>query len=127
MMSIEQKSEYNCEICNRDCKCESQWTIHINSLKHKNGGIRPRKFLSPKCDLCPFESNNASYMNEHILNKHFDKEKRKKESKYYCNECDFGSYSQIVFNKHLETVKHINKSTIEQLKSKLKSIEQNSS
>ena len=34
------------------------------------------------------------------------KEDRKKEFKYYCDKCDFGTYAEILFTRHCETKKH---------------------
>jgi hypothetical protein len=29
-------------------------------------------------------------------------------NKFYCNKCDFGTFGEILFTRHLETKKHIN-------------------
>ena len=46
-------------------------------------------------------------MKLHILTNHSTKEDRKKEMKYYCDKCDFGTNAEVLFNRHLETQKHI--------------------
>ncbi len=46
-------------------------------------------------------------MKQHILNLHSEKEDRKKDFKYYCEKCDFGSFIKQTYNKHLESNKHI--------------------
>lgn len=106
---MEQKKEFHCAICNYTCIYESHWKQHTSSKKHQNNGIQLRsdKILEPKCKLCPFETNNLTNMTVHILTKHSGPEKRKKEFKFYCDKCDFGTFTQILFNRHLETKKHI--------------------
>jgi hypothetical protein len=88
---------------------ESHWKQHIESNKHKNGGIQTRsdKVLEPKCKFCNFESNNLTNMTVHVLTKHSTPEQRKNDFKYYCEKCDFGTFTQILFTRHLETQKHI--------------------
>jgi hypothetical protein len=46
-------------------------------------------------------------MKLHILTNHSTKEDRKKGMKYYCDKCDFGTNAEVLFNRHLETQKHI--------------------
>jgi hypothetical protein len=45
-------------------------------------------------------------MNLHILNNHSSKEKREKELKYYCKNCDYGTFAESMYKKHLESDKH---------------------
>ena len=40
------------------------------------------------------------------LTKHANKEERNKEFKFYCAKCDFGTFAEILFTRHLETKKH---------------------
>ena len=44
-------------------------------------------------------------MKVHCLTQHSNKE-RKKEFKYYCDKCDFGTNAEILFTQHCETKKH---------------------
>ena len=46
-------------------------------------------------------------MDTHILNNHSSKEERKHKFKCYCEYCDFGSFSEIHYQNHLITKKHI--------------------
>ena len=46
-------------------------------------------------------------MLKHKLNEHATKEEREKEFKYYCFNCDFGTFSSQLYKKHEETKKHI--------------------
>ena len=48
-------------------------------------------------------------MKVHCLTNHSSSEERKKEFKYYCEKCDFGTYAEILFTRHCETKKHIQK------------------
>jgi len=40
--------------------------------------------------------------------KHATIEERSKEFKFYCDKCDFGTFAEILFTRHLETKKHNN-------------------
>lgn len=40
---------------------------------------------------------------QHIINEHSNLEKRKAEFKYYCELCDFGTFSKDIYNKHIES------------------------
>ena len=52
------------------------------------------------------ELYSSKYISQIILLK--KKEERQNQMKYYCEKCDFGTNAQILFNRHLETNKHIN-------------------
>lgn len=101
--------KYSCEVCNYKCNYESHWKQHIDSNKHKNNGVQTRsdKVLENKCKFCHFESNNLTNMTTHILTKHSVPEKRKEQFKYYCEKCDFGTFTEILFKRHNETKKHL--------------------
>lgn len=101
-------SKYNCDVCGYICNYESHWTQHINSKKHKNNGIQSRsdKVLENKCKLCNFEAKNSSNVLVHILTKHSTPKERKEQFKYYCEKCDFGTFTEILFKRHEETKKH---------------------
>lgn len=49
-------------------------------------------------------------MRVHILTQHSTPEERKKQFKYYCECCDFGTLGEVLYNRHLETKKHNEKS-----------------
>lgn len=49
---------------------------------------------------------NESNYKLHYLNNHGSKEERKKEFKYYCDECDFGCFAEICFVRHNDTRNH---------------------
>lgn len=107
-MSLETK--YYCNMCDYMCEYNSHWLQHLNCNKHKNNGKRlPRcdKSFDTKCKNCVYETNNLVSMRLHYLTKHSNKEDRKKEFKYYCASCDSGTFSDVLFNRHNETKKHI--------------------
>jgi hypothetical protein len=102
---------YHCECCNYHCMYLSHWNQHCESERHKNNGIRKirsDKRLNPQCKDCSYNSTNSTNMKVHCLNQHSPKEERKKEFKYYCERCDFGTFVEILFTRHTETKKHIN-------------------
>ena len=45
-------------------------------------------------------------MLKHKLNEHATKEEREKEFKYYCFNCDFGTFSKDTMDVHNNTEKH---------------------
>lgn len=111
---METKSNSNpkfyCEKCDYKCVYPAHWSQHIESAKHLNEGKRkPRcdKILNPQCTLCPYKTNNSGGMKTHQLTKHATKEEKRKEFKFYCDKCDFGTFGEILFTRHLETKKHI--------------------
>lgn len=109
MEEILVETKFYCQQCDYKCIYPAHWKQHIESDKHMNGGKRkPRcdKILQPKCELCSFETNNLTNMTTHKLTKHSSKEERKIGFKFYCEKCDFGTFAQILFTRHLETKKH---------------------
>jgi hypothetical protein len=110
-MTTEIKEEsimYHCDICNYTCHYESHWEQHIKTKKHMNNGIRTRcdKILDRKCKFCQYDTKNSHNMLVHVLTKHSDAQRRKNEFKYYCDKCDVGTFTKILFSRHLETAKH---------------------
>jgi hypothetical protein len=104
---------YACEKCNTICNSEKSWNKHIETNKHKTGKnkIRSDKIYPCKCtssENCNFIATKKSHMDQHILTFHSTKEERKVKYKYYCDICDFGSLSEVAFNKHLLSNKHKN-------------------
>ena len=97
-----------CDKCNYKCNYESQWVKHCNTELHKTGKRKKRtdKPEVGKCKECEYNTNNYSLMLKHILNKHSTKEVRKEKFKYYCNICDFGTFSKDTFEVHNNSEKH---------------------
>ena len=102
--------KYHCEKCKYSCNYISEWNEHLTTKKHtgEKRKIRSDKVLEEQCKFCQYKTNKITNMKLHILTKHSTKEERKKEMKHYCDKCDFGTNVNILFQRHLETQKHIN-------------------
>jgi len=111
-MEEENKMKYNCEQCDYHCRFECEWKKHCETTLHRTGERKKRdnyvkiETLEKKCKDCEYKTKNKIMMNTHILNKHSTIENRKKEYKYYCDVCDFGTFFNIIIKKHNETDKH---------------------
>lgn len=103
-------NNYYCETCKYKCHHESHWNQHINTVKHKNNGKikrnRPKENL--KCPHCTFNTNMHGNYKTHILTKHSTSEDRKTKFTFYCEQCDFGTFGKINYDRHCESQKHIN-------------------
>ena len=108
METIEKVYKYNCETCNFRCNEKSRWQIHIDCIKHKTGKkkIRSDYKESFKCEKCEYETKNIVTYKEHILNEHSNRQERKEGFKHYCELCDYGSMSTIIYERHEKTEKH---------------------
>ena len=108
-MKEDNKVKYNCDKCNFKCKFESQWKKHIDTELHKTGikKIRSDTKEPYKCDKCLYETKNIIMFKQHKLTEHGTKEERKNDFKYYCESCDIGTFSKIVFENHNKSNKHI--------------------
>lgn len=97
-----------CEKCNYKCKYESEWKKHCESGLHKTGIRKKRSDYREveKCDKCNYKIQNKVMMKQHYLNEHCGKKEREEGFKYYCNECDFGTFSEKTMLKHNNTEKH---------------------
>jgi len=102
--------KYNCEKCQYNCNYISHWNEHLVSKKHtgEKRKVRSDKILEEQCKFCNYKSAKLTNMKLHILTNHSTKEERKKEMKCYCDKCDFGTNAKILFQRHLETQKHLN-------------------
>ena len=102
--------KYNCEKCQYKCNYISHWNEHLVSKKHtgEKRKVRSDKILEEQCKFCNYKSAKLTNMKLHILTNHSTKEERKKEMKCYCDKCDFGTNAKILFQRHLETQKHLN-------------------
>jgi hypothetical protein len=100
--------KYNCEKCDFHTNANSLYEKHLITGKHKTGQRSGRcdKKLLDKCPECDYTSISNTNMNLHILNNHSSKEKREKELKYYCKNCDYGTFAESMYKKHLESDKH---------------------
>jgi len=104
------ETKYNCEKCQYKCSYLSEWNEHLTTKKHTGEKRKERsdKILEEQCKFCLYKSNKTTNMKLHILTNHSTKEERKNSMKFYCDKCDFGTNAEVLFNRHLETQKHLN-------------------
>lgn len=102
------KNKYICENCNFECNIMSRWELHIKTEKHKTGKRKIRSdYKQPyKCDKCEYTTKNKLIFLQHKLNEHSTIEEREKNFKYYCKNCDYGTISADLYEKHINTDKH---------------------
>ena len=102
--------KYSCDNCDFHTQYNSTWIKHIETELHKTGKRKTRsdKIKLDKCPNCEYVSTSKgpTTMKQHILNEHRTKEVRKKEFKYYCEYCDYGTFAESFQKKHNETEKH---------------------
>jgi len=106
---VEINYKFICIPCNFKCNEKSRWDKHIECDKHKTGQRKTRcDYKGPyKCDICNYDTKNSTTYKQHILNEHSNKEIREKEFKFYCKLCDFGTFSNSLYNIHKKSDKHI--------------------
>ena len=104
----EQHLKYNCEQCKFSCDTKSRWDSHIKTELHKKGKRKKRNDSKDpyKCVECDYETKNCVTFKKHVLNVHANKETRKKDFKFYCEYCDFGTFSKDTISIHNNTDKH---------------------
>ena len=104
-----------CEKCNYKCKFKSELEKHLNTELHKTGKRAKRKDYKGEeiCIKCDYKTKNKTTMKQHKLNEHGTIEEREKEFKYYCKDCDFGTFSIDIIEKHKKTKKHLRRTNIE--------------
>jgi len=102
------KYKYECEKCNYFTNAQSAYENHLITGKHKTGKNTTRcdKKFPEKCEICNYEpKTNKSYI-EHNLLYHSTIDKRKEYYKYFCEKCNYGTLTESLYNRHLETKKH---------------------
>ncbi len=106
---MEEENKYVCNKCNFSCKIQSRWDAHIKTEKHLTGQRKKRSDYKEAipCEKCDYKTKNKMMMLQHKLNMHCSIEEREKEFKYYCKNCDYGTISKDLFEKHLKTEKHL--------------------
>lgn len=95
------KYKYTCEICNIKARSDTEWNRHINSTKHKRGGLTPST-----CTICDLKLSNPWNLRNHNILVHSSLEEREK-SKYYCKICDTVFLSEQLYNDHNMRKKHL--------------------
>ena len=110
---MENNNKYNCEKCVFSCNTKARWEAHIKTILHITGVKKKRSdYKNPfKCEICNYETKNIITLKAHKLNNHSTIEEKKKEFKYYCECCDFGSFYENFITLHNQTTKHKCKSS----------------
>lgn len=111
-----ENNNFTCEKCNYTTNIKSSWLKHLTTELHQNGIRKKRSDCKEpfKCEKCNYLNKNIITLKKHFLNEHADKQQREKDFKFYCSECDVGTFSIDTYNIHLNTNKH--KKIIERLK-----------
>jgi len=107
-------AKFDCNKCDFRCKYVSQWNEHIASKKHtgEKRKLRCDKNLQEICDLCDYKPSKIINMKLHYLNNHATLDERKSGFSFYCEKCNFGCFVEVLFNRHLETKKHITNNSL---------------
>ena len=103
------ESKYYCEKCDFRCDYDSHWNEHLECKRHTGVKRKERsdKKIEEKCKYCDYVSSKTTNYKLHYLNKHSTKEERMKEFKFYCEKCDFGCFVEVLYQRHIDTQKHI--------------------
>ena len=103
-------SKFNCDKCDFHTDHKTMWSRHISTELHKTGQKKSRsdKKRPDKCPQCDYTSNRNLNIVQHILNTHATKEERKAKFKYYCEICDFGTFTKRFYDSHIKSQKHVN-------------------
>lgn len=108
-MTEDNKYKFICEKCNYKTNLKSLILQHNETELHKTGERGKKKIKEKetfKCSDCEFESTNKNNYLTHKLNNHSSKEERKKQFKYYCDNCDFGVFTESSFENHKNSLRH---------------------
>ncbi len=103
--------KYICEKCNYETNLKHLLEQHNQTYKHKTGKhgkclLMKKEKEVFKCLDCEFKTTNQNNYLSHNLNNHLGQEERKKEFKYYCENCDFGVFTESSFEKHKLSLRH---------------------
>jgi hypothetical protein len=99
---------FECEKCNFATNAKQAYEKHLLTEKHKTGKRKTRtdKIRKDKCEECDYTSQSYASMERHVLNKHASIKERKEKFKYYCECCDFGTFRQEQYEKHISLLSH---------------------
>jgi hypothetical protein len=106
MSSIDQ---LYCHFCDYTAKNNSNWFKHLATEKHKRKGLRKETF----CQKCTYTSTSHWNIKIHNLYIHSTIDERK-QSKYYCEDCDNIFLCSAYYNKHMIGIVHLNKVRVKQ-------------
>ena len=102
-------NKFICEKCNYKTNIKSLILQHYETELHKTGE-RGKKLIKEKeifsCDKCDFSSTNKNNYLTHKLNNHSTQEERKQQFKYYCDNCDFGVFTESSLEIHKHSLRH---------------------
>ena len=70
------------------------------------GKKRGKRVPLHKCKECSYTHTSNMAVKTHYLFNHAPEEEKKKEYKYYCDKCLYGSMSVSGYQRHLQTKKH---------------------
>lgn len=104
--------KYNCKCCDLQTNYISVWEKHIETEKHQSGGIKRKTRRDKKidnllkCDFCEYKHKNRYCLKSHILNNHSNNEERKSQFKFYCENCDIGTFLESKYNEHINGKNH---------------------
>lgn len=103
-----QEYKYKCEKCCFFTNAKSIYDIHLMTEKHKTGkrAIRCDKKYPEKCPNCNYKpKSNMNYL-QHTLIYHSTIDEKIKQFPYYCEKCNYGSFTKKSFDIHKSSKKH---------------------
>ena len=59
-----------------------------------------------KCEKCDHKTKNKTNLIQHYLNYHGNFEERKNNFKFFCEYCNYGTFSKSFIEKHINSIKH---------------------
>lgn len=98
--------KFFCSKCNYGTNLKHSMKQHQGTRLHITGERKRKDRKTYKCNLCSYKSTNNNNYLTHWLNNHDTKENRRDKFKYYCDICDFGVFTESLYNKHIGTKKH---------------------
>jgi len=111
--------KYICIPCDFKTNSLAIWEVHEKTKKHELGGkhgkgsenrkVRRDKKVEDeiKCKYCEYKNQNIGNLKSHELRNHCTIDEKEKEFKYYCKECDYGTFAKTQYENHIKTEKHI--------------------
>jgi hypothetical protein len=95
-----------CSTCHYETPIKAYWDRHLLSWKHQHGGQTKSKILKANCEKCGVKFSTTTNMKQHMLVHHSSPQERKKQYKFYCDVCDYGSFAKPAYEQHVLTRKH---------------------
>lgn len=100
--------KFNCDQCKYYTNYKSKWLEHTATTKHKTGKrkVRSDKKGPVECSECGHKSKTVHEARLHKLNNHSTLDERKTKFKYYCEVCNYGTFTPYSYKRHTHTKKH---------------------